>query len=245
MSLSLEHKDVDVAEMNYHRARVLVIEDERSMAELLRQGLEDQHYAVKVAFNGAEGISLANRGDFSAIILDVLLPGLDGYAVAQQLRMSGNQTPIIMLTAKDALDDVVQGLDAGAEDYLTKPFSFLELLARLRALVRRNAKPLPAILQVADLVLNTKVREATRAGKLTYLTKTEFLLLEVLMQNVGHVVLRPEIIRSVWGSKDSIEQSSLDVYVKALRSKIDADPARKLIYTVRGFGYKLMDERDR
>lgn len=245
MSLSLEHGDEDVAEMNYNRARVLVIEDERSMADLLRQGLEDQHYAVKVAYHGVEGLSLADRGDFSAIILDVILPGLDGYAVAQQLRASGNQTPILMLTAKDALDDIVQGLDAGAEDYLTKPFSFVELLARLRALVRRNAKPLPAILQVADLVLNTKVREATRAGKLTYLTRTEFLLLEVLMQNVGHVVLRPEIIRSVWGSKDSIEQSSLDVYVKALRSKIDTDPARKLIFTVRGFGYKLMDERDR
>jgi DNA-binding response OmpR family regulator len=148
-----------------------------------------------------------------------------------------------MLTARDALDDIICGLDAGAEDYLTKPFSFLELLARLRALVRRGAKPLPPILVADDLVLNTRLREVSRGGVIIALTKTEYGLLEVLMQNAGHVVLRAEIIRKVWGTNDSIEQSSLDVYVKGLRAKIDADPARKLIYTVRGFGYKLMGKR--
>jgi DNA-binding response OmpR family regulator len=148
-----------------------------------------------------------------------------------------------MLTARDALDDIISGLDAGAEDYLTKPFSFVELLARLRALVRRGAKPLPPILLVDDLVLNTKLREVSRGGVTAPLTKTEYALLEALMQNAGHVVLRAEIIKKVWGANDAIEQSSLDVYVKSLRSKIDADPARKLIYTVRGFGYKLMGSR--
>jgi DNA-binding response OmpR family regulator len=145
-----------------------------------------------------------------------------------------------MLTARDALDDIISGLDAGAEDYLTKPFSFVELLARLRALVRRGAKPLPPILLADDLILNTKSREVSRGGVIIPLTKTEYALLEVLMQNAGHVVLRAEIIKKVWGSENSIEQSSLDVYVKALRAKIDAGSVRKLIYTVRGFGYKLM-----
>jgi DNA-binding response OmpR family regulator len=219
---------------------VLVIEDEHSMAELLRKGLEDQHYSVTVASSGLEGLELAGKGSFAAIILDVILPALDGYSIANRLRCDGNQTPIIMLTAKDTLDDIVRGLDAGAEDYLTKPFSFLELLARLRALVRRGEKPLPSILQVSDLVLNTQSREVSRAGVVASLTRTEYLLLEVLMQNIGHVVLRPEVIRSVWGAKDAIEQSSLDVYVKALRSKIDSEPSKKLIYTVRGFGYKVM-----
>jgi DNA-binding response OmpR family regulator len=224
----------------YPRSRVLVIEDEHSMAELLRKGLEDQHYSVTVASSGLDGLELAGKGSFAAIILDVILPALDGYSIANRLRSDGNQTPIIMLTAKDTLDDIVRGLDAGAEDYLTKPFSFLELLARLRALVRRGEKPLPSILQVSDLVLNTQSREVSRAGVVASLTKTEYLLLEVLMQNIGHVVLRPEVIRSVWGTKDAIEQSSLDVYVKALRSKIDSEPSKKLIYTVRGFGYKVM-----
>jgi DNA-binding response OmpR family regulator len=224
----------------YPRSRVLVIEDEHSMAELLRKGLEDQHYSVTVASSGLEGLELAGKGSFAAIILDVILPALDGYSIANRLRSHGNQTPIIMLTAKDTLDDLVRGLDAGAEDYLTKPFSFVELLAKLRALVRRGAKPLPSILQVSDLVLNTQSREVSRGGVVASLTRTEYLLLEVLMQNIGHVVLRTEVIRSVWGAKDAIEQSSLDVYVKALRSKIDSEPSKKLIYTVRGFGYKVM-----
>src|ERR1700737_2446370 len=146
-----------------------------------------------------------------------------------------------MLTAKDALEDVIYGLDSGAEDYLTKPFSFLELLARLRALVRRGAKPLPSTLQVGDLTLNTQLREVSRAGTVANLTKTEYLLLEVLMQNIGHVVLRQEIIRAVWGATDAIESASLDVFVKALRYKMNRPPARKLIHTVRGFGYRISE----
>lgn len=226
---------------DHGRTRVLVIEDERSMAELLRKGLEDQHYSVTVAYDGTDGLQIASKSEFSAIILDVILPGVDGYLIACGLRRAGNDTPILMLTAMDALEDVVCGLDAGAEDYMTKPFSFLELLARLRALVRRNAKPLSPVLKISHLELDTKKQEASLAGVAISLTRTEYLLLEVLMQSAGHVVLRPEIIKKVWGAEDSIEQSSLDVYIKALRTKIDSDPAKKLIYTVRGFGYKLMD----
>jgi two-component system OmpR family response regulator len=235
-------EDLCVSVGDHVRTRVLVIEDERSMAELLRKGLEVQHYCVTVPYTGTDGLQLAGKSEFAAIILDVILPGIDGYVVAQKLRSTGNQTPIITLTAMDALDDMVCGLDAGAKDSMTKPFSFVELLARLRALVRRGAKSLPSILKVADLALDTKLQEASRAGVVVPLTRTEYLLLEVLMQSAGHVVLRPEIIKKVWGAADSIEQSSLDVYVKALRTKIDTIPSKKLIYTVRGFGYKLMEQ---
>ena len=225
------------------KTKILIVEDEVSMAALLKKGLEDQNYSVTVAHSGPEGLERARSGDFAAIILDVILPGMDGKTLTAVLRVDNNQTPIIMLTARDSMDNIVEGLDAGAEDYLTKPFSFIELLARLRSLVRRGAKPLPEILEVADLVLDTKRYIASRNGIATPLTKKEYLLLEVLMQNPGHVVLRSEIIRRVWGSVDAIEQSSLDVYVKTLRAKIDADPTAKLIYTVRGFGYKLMQAR--
>jgi DNA-binding response OmpR family regulator len=146
-----------------------------------------------------------------------------------------------MLTAMDSVEDVISGLDAGAEDYMTKPFSFLELLARLRALVRRTAKLTPEQWRVADLTLDTSTRQVLRAGEDASLTKTEYLLLQVLMQNPGHVVLRQEIIRAVWGTVDAIESASLDVFVKALRSKIDRPPAKKLIQTVRGFGYKISE----
>ncbi|HEY4046776.1 MAG TPA: response regulator transcription factor [Acidobacteriaceae bacterium] len=225
------------------KTKILVVEDEVSMAALLQKGLEDQNYSVTVAHSGPEGLERARSGDFAAMILDVILPGMDGKTLTAVLRAENNQTPIIMLTARDSMDNIVEGLDAGAEDYLTKPFSFIELLARLRSLVRRGAKPLPEILEVADLVLDTKRYIASRSGIATPLTKKEYLLLEVLMQNPGHVVLRSEIIKRVWGSVDAIEQSSLDVYVKTLRAKIDADPTAKLIYTVRGFGYKLMQAK--
>ena len=177
--------------MDSPRTRILVIEDERSMAELLRKGLEDQHYCVTLAYTGTDGLQVAGKSDFSAIVLDVILPGINGYTVAQRLRSTGNNTPILMLTAMDALDEVVCGLDAGAEDYMTKPFSFLELLARLRALVRRTAKPPSPILKVSDLELDTRLQEVSRAGVVAPLTMTEYLLLEVLMQSAGHVVLRP------------------------------------------------------
>jgi DNA-binding response OmpR family regulator len=230
-----------IADHSVARSRILIVEDEASMAELLKQGLEDQRYHVALARNGVQGLELAKKGSFAAIILDVTIPLLDGYSVASLLRSYGVVTPILMLTAMDSVENVISGLDAGAEDYMTKPFSFLELLARLRALVRRTAKLIPEQWQVADLWLDTSTREVVRAGVNASLTKTEYLLLQVLMQNPGHVVLRQEIIRAVWGAVDAIESASLDVFVKALRSKIDRPPARKLIHTVRGFGYKISE----
>ena len=230
-----------IADHSVAQSRILIVEDEASMAELLKRGLEDQHYDVTLAKDGVQGLELAKKSSFAAIILDVTIPLLDGYSVASLLRSYGVVTPILMLTAMDSVENVISGLDAGAEDYMTKPFSFLELLARLRALVRRTAKLTPEQWQVADLALDTSTREVVRAGVNTSLTKTEYLLLQVLMQNPGHVVLRQEIIRAVWGAVDAIESASLDVFVKALRSKIDRPPARKLIHTVRGFGYKISE----
>lgn len=221
------------------RHRVLVIEDEASMADLLCRGLEDQNYSITIARNGVEGLEFAKKGKFAAIILDLMLPLLNGFSVASLLRDGGIETPILILTAKDSVESIIAGLDSGAEDYMTKPFSFLELLARLRALVRRGSRQAVQKLQVGDLMLDTVTREVYRGGVDASLTKTEYLLLEVLMQNPGHVVLRQEIIKAVWGASDAIEPASLDVFVKALRSKVDRDPVRKIICTVRGFGYKI------
>lgn len=226
------------------RSSVLVVEDEANMADLLYRGLDDQHYEVTLARNGVEGLELAKQTSFSAIVLDVTLPLLDGCSVASLLRSYGVATPILMLTARDSVEDTISGLDAGAEDYMTKPFSFLELLARLRALIRRSAKHTSTQLRIADLILDTSTREVLRGGAQVPLTKTEYLLLEVLMRNPGHVVLRQEIIRAVWGSVSAIESSSLDVFVKALRSKIDRAQASKLIHTVRGFGYKIVESEE-
>lgn len=223
------------------RARILVVEDEAGMAELLQHGLEDQHYSVSIARNGVEALEAARNNPYAAIILDVTLPLLDGFSVASLLRSGGVVTPILMLTARDSVENVIQGLDAGAEDYMTKPFSFLELLARLRALVRRQLKDVPDQLRFADLSLTKETREVTRGGVNIPLTKTEYLLFEVLMRNPGRVVLRQEIIRVVWGSPTAIEPASLDVFVKTLRSKIDTPPCKKLIHTVRGFGYKIAE----
>ena len=217
---------------------ILIIEDDPDMAQVLAEGLQEEAYRVSVANNGGKGLELASTGDYAAILLDIMLPIMDGYTIARQLRSDGNTTPILMLTALDATGDIVTGLDAGAEDYLSKPFSFLELLARLRALLRRG-KPQPVTVRVSDLAMNTASRTVTRNGALITLTKTEYTLLEILMRNAGHVVSREEIVKVVWNSRTSIEQNSIDVFVRSLRVKIDHDAGHKLIHTVRGFGYKL------
>ena len=223
--------------------RILIVEDDLNMARVLSEGLAQESYAVTLASNGPKGLEQAQTGRFDGIVLDVLLPGLDGRSLARTLREKGIATPILMLTALDTVSDIVAGLDAGAEDYLTKPFSFLELLARLRSLVRR-AKPTPACMRVADLIMDTAAHSVTRSGEPINLTKTEYLLLEVLMRNAGHVVARSEIAQAVWGSGSTIEQNSIDVYIKALRAKIDRPFAQKLIETMRGFGYKLAPGRE-
>jgi DNA-binding response OmpR family regulator len=218
---------------------ILIIEDDVEMAQVLQQGLEDESYSVLLARNGGKGLEMARTGLFQAIILDVMLPVLDGYSVARQLRTDGVATPILMLTALDGTGDIVAGLDAGAEDYLSKPFSFLELLARLRALLRRD-KPKAVLLRAADLVMDTAGHTVSRGDREISLTRLEYLLLEILMRNVGHVVSRAEIGKAVWGTQTAIEQNTIDVCVKTLRGKIDDNPVEKLIQTVRGFGYKLV-----
>src|SRR6516164_5797729 len=176
---------------------ILVVEDDLAMARVLQQGLEQDCYSVTLAHNGWKGLELAQRGECDAIVLDVMLPSLDGLGITRQLRADGNLTPILMLTARDDIADIVVGLDAGAEDYLTKPFSFLELLARLRALLRRG-EAAARRLEAGDLTLDPGGHVVTCAGKTVNLTKTEFLLLEVLLRNAGHVVSRETIAEAVW-----------------------------------------------
>jgi DNA-binding response OmpR family regulator len=219
------------------RPGILIIEDDRDMARLLREGLEQENYAVTIADNGWNGLHLAQAGNFHVILLDIMLPSLDGFSLARQLRSGGNATPILMLTAKDSVTDIVTGLEAGAEDYLTKPFSFLELLARLRSLLRRG-QPEARAWRVADLTMDDASHEVYRGARLISLTRTEYLLLRLLLSNAGHVVSRDEIVRHVWGAPGTIESNGVDVHIKSLRSKIDQQ-SKKLIETVRGFGYRL------
>ena len=221
---------------------ILVVEDETSMGELLRRGLEEQNHAVTLARDGAEGLGAAQTCNFDAMVLDVMMPGMDGVEVARRLRAAGNQTPIIMLTARDAVHDIVRGLDAGADDYLTKPFSFKVLLARLRAISRRSAQPPVSVLEVHDLRLDPASREVTRAGSKVNLTRTEFRVLEFLMRRAGRAASRSAIIEAVWGFEEDVELNTVDAFIKLLRDKIDSGHDRKLIHTVRGYGYILREE---
>jgi DNA-binding response OmpR family regulator len=216
---------------------ILIVEDDRGMARVLRDGLEQENYAVTVADNGWNGLHLAQAGNFQAILLDLMLPSLDGLSLARQLRASGISTPILMLTAKDGVADIVSGFEAGAEDYLTKPFSFLELLARLRSLLRRG-QPEARSWRVADLTMDDASHEVYRGARLILLTRTEYLLLRLLLINAGHVVSRDEIVHRIWGAPGTIESNGVDVHIKSLRSKVDQQ-GNKLIETVRGFGYRL------
>jgi len=210
------------------------------MAQVLQEGLELESYAVTLAATGAEGLRLARAGHFGAIVLDVMLPHLDGYSLARQLRAGGDMTPILMVTALNNVGDIVTGLDAGAEDYLTKPFSFLELLARLRSLLRRGQAP-PRRYHVSDLTLDTLSHVVIRGKDELQLTKTEHLLLEVLMRNVGKTISREQIASEIWGAHTSVEQNSIEAHVSALRHKIDDGHSEKLIQTVRGFGYRMAE----
>jgi len=222
--------------------QVLVVEDERRMAELLRQGLEEEGHSVILAANGREGVAMAESHPFDAIVLDVMLPGLDGFSVARRLRSARNQTPILMLTARDAAEDVIEGLNLGADDYLVKPFSFDVLLARLRAVSRRGPIPQPVILHVADLALNAASREVTRNGRRIALTRTEYSLLEMLMKRAGRVVTRENLIEAVWGFDSDVRGNTLDAFIRLLREKVDTSGDVKLIHTVRGVGYAVRTE---
>jgi DNA-binding response OmpR family regulator len=222
--------------------QVLVVEDERRMADLLRQGLEEEGHSVILAANGRDGLAMAESHAFDAIVLDVMLPGLDGFSVARRLRGARNQTPILMLTARDASEDVVAGLNLGADDYLVKPFSFDVLLARLRAVSRRGPISQPVVLQVADLALNAASREVTRNGRRIALTRTEYSLLELLMKRAGRVVTRENLIEAIWGFDSDVRGNTLDAFIRLLRDKIDTEGDAKLIHTVRGVGYAIKPE---
>lgn len=222
--------------------RILLVEDDGKMATLLRKGLEEERHSVEVARTGPDGLLLSRTYPFDVIILDVMLPGLNGFDVARRLRGANGRTPILMLTARDAVGDVIKGLDAGADDYLTKPFDFNELLARLRAVSRRGPIERRPTLSVADLELDPATHRASRAGRQISLTKTEHLLLEVLMRQAGRVLSRGAIIEAVWGFGATIENNTLDAFVRLLRAKVDSGHKSKLIHTIRGVGYVLQKD---
>jgi len=222
--------------------RVLLVEDEPRVAGFIAKGLREKAYAVDIAPDGQEALYRAEVNQYDLIILDVMLPLKDGYAVCRELRRAGLRTPILMLTARDAVEDRVAGLDCGADDYLTKPFDFKELLARLRALARRTADIRPEIIRVADLALDTASHAVTRAGRPVTLTAKEYALLEFLMRNQNCVVNREQIAQHVWDENFDPFSNIIDVYIRRLRTKIDSGFAPALIYTRRGAGYILTAE---
>jgi two-component system, OmpR family, response regulator MprA len=224
--------------------RILVVEDERRMAELLRQGLMEDGHAVTVALEGRGGLALAGLGAFDLLILDSMLPNMSGLEITRQLRARRDRTPILMLTARDAPGDVVHGLDIGADDYLTKPFSFEVLLARVRAVGRRGPIAQPVVLEAAGLSIHLGTREVRRGARKIELTRTEYVLLELLMRNAGRVLTRESLIESVWGGDSEIESNTLDAFVRLLRGKIEAAGESRLLRTVRGVGYFLRGEED-
>jgi DNA-binding response OmpR family regulator len=220
--------------------RILIVEDEKKMAAVLKKGLEAENHRVTLAFDGRTGLELGST-DFDVIVLDLMLPLIDGFEVARRLRKNGNQTPILMLTARDAVPDIVKGLDVGADDYLTKPFAFEVFLARLRSVARRGSTPRPTVLQVDDLVLNPASHIVTRGEHEIHLSPTEFRLLELLMRRSGRVVPRDAIVEAVWDFDHEVEENTLDTFIRLLRSKIDREHDRKLIQTVRGIGYTIRE----
>lgn len=222
--------------------RILLVEDDTAIARSLKEGLEDEAYAVDVAHDGDEGYRTATADDYDVIILDVMLPEMNGYEVCRALRKDGNQTPILMLTARDSERDIVEGLDVGADDYLAKPFSFEVLLARLRALLRRPNEKLEEVLRVGDLTLDPSLKKVTRANQEISLTAKEYAVLEYLMRNAGKVLSKEQIISHVWDFDADILPNNVELFVMFLRRKIDKPFGSKLIYTVPGFGYKLEDK---
>lgn len=223
--------------------KLLIVEDEARMADLLRRGLTEEGHTATCASNGAEGLELAKSYEFDVIILDIMLPKLSGYELAKRLRAEKIRTPILMLTAKDSVPDIVKGLDLGADDYMTKPFSFEELIARLRAVKRRALAEQESTLRVGDLMLDPASRDVQRGEKRILLTRTEYSLLERLMYRSGKVVARQSLIEAVWGFDREIEENTLDAFMHLLRNKVDPPGHPKLIHTVRGIGYMIRSDQ--
>ncbi|TAJ10239.1 MAG: response regulator transcription factor [Nitrospirae bacterium] len=222
--------------------RILVVEDEAKVASFIRKALEEESYAVDVCSDGPTGLDLGQSGAYDLIVLDIMLPGMTGLEVLKGLRNARIKAPVLLLTALSKVDQKVKGLDAGADDYLTKPFAIDELLARVRALLRRGAGESAGILQVDDLALNPATREVTRGGQRIELTAKEYALLEYLMRNAGRVLTRPMISEHVWNQDFDTFTNVIDVYMNYLRNKIDRGQKRALIQTVRGSGYVLKAE---
>jgi two-component system, OmpR family, response regulator len=220
--------------------RILVVEDEHRIAQAIKEGLEQESYAVDICYDGESGYAAASDDGYDLIMLDVMMPGMTGFEVCKKLREEGNHTPILMLTAKDQNQDIVQGLDTGADDYLAKPFSFEVLLARIRALLRRPQETSGEVLEVADLTLNTRTHVVARAGKNIHLSAKEYAMLEYLLRNQGKVLSKNTITTHVWDFDADILPNTIEVFVAYLRNKIDKPfKGPNLLHTVRGFGYKI------
>jgi DNA-binding response OmpR family regulator len=219
--------------------RVLVVEDERRLAAAVRRGLQAEGFVVDLAHDGTDGLHLAREGGYDALVLDLMLPGISGYKLCQQLRAEENWVPILILSAKDGEYDQADGLDLGADDYLTKPFSYVVLAARLRALLRRGAVPRPAVLQAGDLSLDPATRRVRRGETEITLTPREFSLLEYLLRRAGQVVSKATLLEHVWDSYDETGLNAVEVYAGYLRRKIDVPFGRAALQTVRGAGYRL------
>lgn len=216
---------------------ILVVEDDHAMANVLAAGLREEAHDVYLATDGQKALQLTGDTSYDLILLDIMLPGLDGFEIAKQLRFRGDSVPILMLTARDTLPDVVNGLDAGADDYLTKPFSFVELLARIRALARRSEVRAKSVLELEDLVLDVSKYRVFRRGREIHLSITEFRLLELLVRNPGKVLSRFAILDALWANRRDVEENTVDVFVRLLRKKVEEGAVARLIHTHRGFGY--------
>ena len=222
--------------------RILLVEDEKDLASIVKQGLEEEGYVVDVAHDGEEGLYMAENFPADALILDIMLPLMDGLTVLSNMRKKGITTPVILLTARDALLDKIKGLDTGADDYLTKPFVFEELLARVRSLLRRKGTVKEAVVRIADLEINTASHEVKRGGKAISLSAKEYALLEYLAYRKGNVVTRTDIVEHIYHEDTDMDSNVVDVYINYLRNKVDKDFKPKLIHTVRGAGYMLKEE---
>ena len=219
--------------------RILIVEDEKSLAEVIKKGLQEEDYAVDVAYNGEDGLFMAENEPSDLIILDIMLPIVDGMTILKKIRKAGVRTPVLMLTAKDALTDKVSGLDSGADDYLTKPFLFEELLARIRALLRRNSEAKTSMIEIGDLVINMDSHEVKRRGRNISLSAKEYVLLEFLAMNKNKVLSRTVLTEHLYDYDFDLDSNVIDVFIHRIRNKIDKGFERKLIHTLRGSGYML------
>ncbi len=222
--------------------RILVVEDEKKVASFIKRGLEEENFTVDMAYDGEEGLFMAESNPYDLILMDIMLPKMDGLAVIKALRGKGVNTPVLCLTAKDTVDDIVSGLNTGSDDYLTKPFAFAELVARVRALLRRGTQDRGAEIRFADLRLDPVAHKVWRSGKEIELTAKEYALLEYFLRNPNQILTRTMIAEHVWDYTFDSFTNIIDVYVNYLRKKVDRDFDKKLIHTVRGIGYVLKEE---